>query len=108
MRLSNGRSSLEIIYKMCVCQEQNECLLAMDFLTDFQCVIDVDKEETISLNRTPRERLAYYRRPFLKLPASSESGEASLLTTLVDTGATTRITYKIAKEKNLELMKTNR
>jgi len=93
---------------MYVCEALNESLLAMDFLTDFQCVLDIGAEETISLNRTPRERLRKYGIPFLKLPLSSGSGEASRLLTLVDTGSSTCITSKVAKAKDLELMKTNR
>jgi len=105
LSLSNGHSSLELEYEMCVAEEPNRSLLAMDFLTDFQCVLDLGSEENITLNRTPREPLTKYEKPFLDLQFSVGNGQAFRVKTLVDTGSWTLIGLTLAKAKKIQIGK---
>lgn len=102
LRLTNGESSMEIAYQLYVTEGLQESLLAMDFLTDFRCVLDMDAE-TISLSRTPRERRAHYPSPSLALQMSASSGRQFRRTALVDTGAFTYIPLKAAQAEKLRL-----
>lgn len=105
LSLSNGSTSIEFTYRMFVVEGRHESLLAMDFLTDFQCVLDMGEEETVTLSRSPRERLPEYPRPELELRVSVGSGKSFRRTALVDTGGTTMISLKKAKEKHMQLSK---
>jgi len=105
LSLSNGHSSLEVEYEMCVAEEPNKSLLAMDFLTDFQCVLDMASEENITLNRIPREPLTKYKMPYLDLQLGVGNGQAFHVKTLVDTGSWTLIALAFAKTKKIQIGK---
>lgn len=105
LSLSNGRSSLEIVYTVYVSEGLQDSLLAMDFLPDFQCVLDRDGEETLTMSRTPCEPLTEYPMPSLDLRLSAAGGRAFRRSTVVDTGAVSTLDLKKAKEKKLQLSK---
>lgn len=96
LSLSDGRSSLELVYKFYVVEAKHS-LVAMDFLTDFQCVLDLGERETITLSRTPCDPLAAYPSPRVDLQVSVGDGRASAMTALVDTGSTTIISVEKVK-----------
>lgn len=76
---------------MHVAKELNESLIAIDFLTDFQCILDLGSQKKITLNRTPRERLRRYPSPCLDLQLILGNGDAFHMTTMVDTGSASNI-----------------
>lgn len=92
---------------MYVAEDQDESVLAMDFLTDFQCVLDIGSEETISLSREPSERLRKYRTPELELQMSAGDGDAAPIRAYVDTGSVTILSLKRAKADKVQLVKTH-
>lgn len=106
LSLSSGRSSLEIVYTVYASEGLQDSLLAMDFLTDFQCVLDMVEEETLTMSRTPCEPLTEYPMPSLDLRLSAAGGKAFRGRTVVDTGAVSTLDFKKAKEQNLQLSKS--
>lgn len=105
LSLGEGQSALETAFKFLVCEGVHSDLLAMDFLTDFQGVIELGAEETLTLNRRPREPQDCYVKPHLDLPLRATNGKVSRARFLGDTGGTTTLDLKTAKKLGLELVK---
>lgn len=73
-----GNSSLEIQHRFYVAESTPgfyRNLVGMDFLTDFQCVLDVEPELKITMNLTAKAPLPRYRRPYMNLNLKSDQGK---------------------------------
>jgi len=102
LSLGEGDSALEVTYKFLVHEGGPQDILAMDFLTDFQSVIDLGAEETITINRRPREPQESYAKLYLDLTLRAADGKASCGRFLVDTGGLPRINRRMTKELGLQ------
>lgn len=77
----------------------------MDFLTDYQCVIDMDSEPRLTMSRTPQEALDCYEYPSFDLDVSVGKGEATSLRFEVDTGGITSFPLEYTDKLRLKKVK---
>lgn len=80
----------------------------MDFLTYYQCVIDMDFEPRLTMSRTPQEALDDYKYLSFNLDVSVGKGEATSLRFEVDTGGITSFPLKYTDKLRLKKKKVKR
>lgn len=105
--LENSESSLKISLLFYVKEETPNVgveLLAMDFLTAYQCVLDFDSEMTITLSPVAKEiDRDEYSSPFVDLGISFGTGKVFHKSFLIDTGCCTWVSLKTAREQGVQV-----
>lgn len=104
-----GKDQQEIVYDFLVAdihREHTTDLVAMNFLTDFECIIHIDSELRLTMSRTPREPQAGdYNSPYLDLAVSAGKGEATRYKFLVDTGGSNALPMGYAETAGARIVR---
>jgi len=105
LTLGTGRASHEVLFSFLVTSESSGDILAMDFLTDFQCELTLDAEMSMSMSRQPQAPRQKYPSPYLALKVSSGKDKSFRSKFVVDTGARNTISLQRAESNGLKLGK---
>ncbi|ROT82525.1 hypothetical protein C7M84_024309 [Penaeus vannamei] len=105
LTLGTGRASHEVLFSFLVTSDSSRDILAMDFLTDFQCELTLDAEMSMSMSRQPQAPRQKYPSPYLALKVSSGKDKSFRSKFVVDTGARNTISLQRAESNGLKLDK---